>query len=93
MSDSLPKKRGGKRPGAGRKRKHPTFDEMLKSQSGLCGLCGKPLSGRIHRDHDHKTGKRRDLLHHACNLLLGFVHDDPEFLWLAIKYLLRHSGK
>src|SRR5580692_9466940 len=53
-----------------------TFDykaSMHDKQKGLCGLCGKPLPSvsQSHYDHNHETGKERELLHRECNFLVG----------------------
>lgn len=64
-------------------------------QDGRCGLCGEipETDRRMHVDHDHVTGKLRDLLCHHCNLLLGNARDSVERLRLAIAYLERHAAE
>lgn len=64
-------------------------------QGGRCGLCGQipETDRRLHVDHDHRTGKLRDLLCHHCNLLLGNAQDSTERLRLAIAYLGRHASE
>jgi hypothetical protein len=65
---------------------------MLKSQNGLCAICGQPPGQKgLGVDHCHETGKVRQLLCTKCNLILGFVGDDVELLKLAIAYLERHK--
>lgn len=73
------------------------FDAMLKTQKGLCAICGRPPSGKgqcgkspvLHVDHDHATGKVRGLLCPQCNQALGKFRDDVEILTSAIDYLDR----
>ena len=67
------------------------FDEILKSQDGVCALCDAPPSrgdmGTLHVDHDHTTGEIRGLLCGRCNRALGLLQDKPELLREAIRYL------
>ena len=43
------------------------------AQSGICPICGKPLTGKISLDHDHATGEPRGLLHQQCNLKVAQI--------------------
>ena len=43
------------------------------AQSGICPICGKPLTGKISLDHDHSTGEPRALLHQQCNLKVAQI--------------------
>lgn len=65
--------------------------EMLKSQGGVCAICGSSSpggkTGFFHTDHSHKTGKIRGLLCSNCNLVLGLFKDDTSILKKAIDYL------
>ncbi len=70
------------------------YKEMLKSQGGVCAICGKgeqrKYKGKVIRlsiDHNHKTGKMRGLLCHNCNVGIGHFSDSIEFLLKAITYL------
>lgn len=65
------------------------FDDLLKLQGGVCGVCSGPSMGRgtYHVDHDHKTGKVRGLLCHKCNVALGMVQDSEDHLSRLIAYL------
>lgn len=71
------------------------YKEKEQAQAGRCGLCGRVpnTDRRMHVDHDHVTGKIRDLLCHHCNLLLGNAQDSVERLRLAIAYLERHAAE
>ena len=42
-------------------------------------------------DHDHATGKVRDLLCNKCNAALGHVNDSIELLAKMISYLEKHK--
>lgn len=67
--------------------------EARGNQNDLCAICKKPEQGGValSRDHDHATGKKRELLCRNCNLLLGYAKDDPAILHAASEYLFRHS--
>lgn len=90
----------------GLKRRHGlTFDDyerMWRSQRGRCAneSCSftspLDLADRrvgLHIDHDHKSGKLRELLCHACNLALGCVDDDSDRLLGLVAYLEKHRIK
>lgn len=66
-------------------------DQILENQDGVCAICHKVPSPELrtpwHVDHDHKTGKVRGILCHACNTALGNFNDDPETLERALEYL------
>jgi hypothetical protein len=67
------------------------YQEWLSRQDGHCKICGNPAVGRNgHTDHDHATGKLRDLLCHQCNSGLGSFQDDPALLRAAADYIERH---
>lgn len=70
------------------------YDRLLEDQGGVCAICRKPSTMRIHGhvarlaiDHDHETKQIRGLLCGPCNQLLGSVNDDPDVLTAAIAYL------
>lgn len=49
-------------------------------------------SERLLIDHDHESGNVRGLLCHPCNVVLGFVRDNPDRLRALINYLERVGG-
>jgi hypothetical protein len=71
------------------------YQEMSNKQNNVCAICRKPETrkGRgganlpLSVDHDHNTGKVRELLCQECNLLLGYSHDNIVTLANAIGYL------
>jgi len=66
------------------------YDLMLKSQNGICKMCGKtPKENKqsLSVDHNHKTGKIRGLLCTNCNRGIGLLQDDPELLRIGADYL------
>lgn len=64
------------------------YNEILKSQGGVCAICGKsPKNKKLHVDHDHTTGHIRGLLCSNCNRGLGLYKDDPKILRTAAEYI------
>jgi hypothetical protein len=67
---------------------------MYEEQNGACAICKGEGDGRWKKlcvDHDHKTGKVRQLLCRNCNVVLGQVGDNPNLLEEMIKYLQKHQ--
>jgi hypothetical protein len=76
------------------------YQEMLREQDGVCGICGQPerqrdgLSGKpkdLAVDHCHATGVVRALLCSACNTAIGLFNDDAALLAKAQAYVLYHA--
>lgn len=69
------------------------FDCMLTAQSGLCAICKK--STVLHVDHDHITGKVRQLICLPCNGSIAWLERirraDEVWLSEANAYLARHA--
>lgn len=68
--------------------------EMYENQSGRCAICKKEGDGKWKKlcvDHDHETGKVRQLLCRRCNMVLGQVYDNISLLEEHIKYLKKHN--
>ena len=42
-------------------------------------------------DHDHTTGKVRELLCHNCNRALGLLQENVEIIQSALDYLNKHK--
>lgn len=72
-----------------------TFNEMKAAQNNVCAICYKSpkLTRRLVVDHNHTTGKVRDLLCDSCNKGLGFFKESASSLLNAIAYLKKHSGE
>jgi hypothetical protein len=69
------------------------YNRMYDVQKGCCKICGKhqkELSRALAVDHDHFTGKVRDLLCTNCNTALGKFEEDVGLLYNAIEYIDRH---
>lgn len=70
------------------------FEEKLKSQDYKCAICKSNETrgiGSWHVDHDHKTGKIRELLCYNCNVGMGLFKDDIDILKKVIVYLRKHQ--
>jgi hypothetical protein len=74
------------------------FKKMLEDQNGRCAICEKPeramVNGKVKPlsvDHNHATGKVRELLCSHCNHALGHMCESPELLEKAAAYLRKHQ--
>lgn len=69
-----------------------TYEQYVELNGGVerCGICGKePKPGkRLHRDHDHRTGKPRALLCFPCNSALR-PYMTLDWLMAAVAYIKR----
>ena len=71
------------------------YNEMFNEQDGCCAICGThqlEFESLLNLDHDHDTGKVRELLCSDCNWAIGHAKEDVERLKLMIKYLEKHNG-
>jgi recombination endonuclease VII len=66
-------------------------DYLLEQQNGLCAICRAAPAGHV--DHDHATGRVRELLCFNCNGGLGQFRDDPAVLRAAAEYVERHRAR
>ena len=71
------------------------FNRMVLAQGSQCACCPATEPGGKHNqwcvDHDHATGKVRQLLCKNCNIVLGIVDDDPDHLLSLVQYLKHHG--
>lgn len=68
------------------------YQQMYDRQQGCCAICGS--SGTIKAlsvDHDHTTGRIRELLCHLCNSAIGYFLENPSSMRAAAKYIERHT--
>jgi|ERR1035437_434713 hypothetical protein len=66
-------------------------NKKIKLQKNKCAICKNIFSKTPHIDHNHKTGKIRELLCGFCNKGLGEFKDNVVFLKNAIIYLEKHK--
>lgn len=80
------------------------YQKIFSDQNNRCAICDRPetriFKDRISKemkvaklclDHDHVSGKIRQLLCHDCNTGIGKFKDDIQNLQSAIEYLKRHE--
>ena len=67
------------------------YTEMAKEQGGMCAICHKLPNRALDVDHNHETGKVRQLLCSNCNTLIGLADENVETLQAVIDYLTQHS--
>ena len=63
------------------------YNHLFLKQGGVCAICKKTENKRLSIDHDHETGIVRGLLCSNCNLGIGKLFDNVEYLQSAILYL------
>ena len=70
------------------------YNSMLETQQNKCAICKqvetakyKCIIRHLSVDHNHSTGKVRQILCNNCNRLLGSAKDCIKILEEAIKYL------
>jgi hypothetical protein len=66
------------------------YNSMFEKQNGQCAICGKAYKGTLHIDHNHRTGKIRELLCPACNYLVSVVEDITLLLKIQ-NYIAKHD--
>ena len=67
--------------------------QMMQNQDHKCAICGKfiELESLANVDHNHDTGKIRELLCNSCNRVLGSVYENKSTLKSMIEYLEKHE--
>jgi Recombination endonuclease VII/NUMOD3 motif len=65
------------------------YTDLWAKQGGVCAICQEPCKrGRLCVDHDHEDGRVRGLLCRICNIIIGQINDDFDWLERAREYLL-----
>lgn len=83
--------------------KRPAHQEIMRTMDyaacveafgEICGICGRepPEGKKLHRDHDHHTGKMRGLLCFQCNRQLRTT-STAQWLEAAAAYLRSHQAR
>lgn len=75
------------------------FKQKAQQQGHQCKICSIDLSfekrnslDKAVMDHDHESGKLRDVLCSGCNKALGLFKDNQDILQNAIAYLKEHQN-
>ena len=75
------------------------YNTMLEAQNGVCAICGQSETrikfGRptmLAVDHNHKTGKVRQLICSKCNMAIGLIDESPTRCDRIRDYLIQHNG-
>ncbi len=64
-------------------------NSLIEAQNGHCAICPKTTGLSV--DHDHVTGKVRQILCKQCNSMLGMARDNIATLEAGIEYLKKHK--
>jgi Recombination endonuclease VII len=79
-----------------RKRKYgitqEQYEAMVLQQKNCCALCEKLQTRTMNVDHDHATGKNRQLLCNWCNTFVGMFENNDPLIPRAVAYLERHGS-
>lgn len=70
------------------------YNTIFTSQEGKCAICEihqSELSKSLAVDHDHETGKIRNLLCADCNTALGLAKENPDLLIKMSEYIKLHK--
>lgn len=65
------------------------IEQQVEKQNNKCAICEKERELVI--DHCHERHRFRAMLCRACNLMIGYAHDDIEILNRAVRYLNLHD--
>lgn len=77
------------------------YAALYAVQRGTCAICFQPETAKhknsvtkaLSVDHDHVTGRVRQLLCDACNQGIGKFRDNPALLRAAADYLEHHHAE
>lgn len=71
---------------------YPDWEALYGPACNICGHVPEPGQRRLHRDHEHGSGRRRGLLCFRCNSALR-PYMDASWLEAAAAYLRRAEGQ
>lgn len=65
------------------------YDQMFEDQNGRCAICGKhrkEFKKDLAVDHNHNTGRVRQLLCQFCNTAYGFLCESEKLIMALLEY-------
>jgi hypothetical protein len=66
------------------------WQKMCDKQNAKCASCGRVK--KLEVDHNHKTGKIRELLCRECNLSYGKLNEDVNIIQGLLRYAMKWSN-
>ncbi len=65
----------------------------LDAQNNQCVICNTILLNdkNTHIDHNHTTGKIRDILCSNCNHILGIIENNSHYIQNLLRYIDKHK--
>lgn len=74
------------------------YNALVIKQNNCCAICKMPeaikQNGKVQDlavDHDHQTGKVRELLCGNCNHALGKLKEDEDIILSMLEYIKKHK--
>lgn len=73
------------------------YERLLSAMNDCCVLCvsplGVPSKGMSHPvDHNHTTGEVRGIVHHTCNITIGYAEKYPDKFLAALPKLIEYAN-
>jgi recombinational DNA repair protein (RecF pathway) len=68
------------------------YETMKQLQQNCCAICGNTSERNLDVDHNHSTGKVRELLCSNCNTAVGLLKEDEQLFRKATEYLHKHNS-
>ena len=70
------------------------YNQLIQLQNNRCVICTEEFNTKDRRacvDHNHKTGKIREILCNQCNSALGFLKENIATMQSMIEYVQKHN--
>ncbi|GAC1471517.1 MAG: hypothetical protein PVSMB7_23360 [Chloroflexota bacterium] len=65
------------------------YEQLFRRQGRVCAVCRQPPTMRraLAVDHEHTTGRVRELLCTKCNVALGLLGDNRYTIYSLLNYI------